>query len=100
MRFPEVERIVMDAVEALVAIGVSRTAAEQASRAAEEIAVMDLIETQADMRLLDLFEHYGSGPLAERKQVCQKTITNHRNAAADRLARKKIGNDLSARLTA
>ena len=99
-RFPEVERIVLDGVEALVAIGVSRDAAEKAARAMEDIAMLDLIETDADRRLLDLFDNYGSAKLAERKGVCQKTITNRRNDAADRLARKKIGNERSDPLAA
>lgn len=100
MRFPEIERIVLDAVEAFVALGVSRLAAEQAAKAAEEIAILDLIETQADRRFLDLFDHYGSAVLAERKEVCQKTVRSHYNDATDRLARKKIGRDSSARVAA
>ncbi len=91
MNFPGVEKIVLDAVDAFVALGVSRSAAEQAARAAEEIVMLDLIETQADVRLLDLFRQYGSAALAERKNVCQRTITNKRNDAAERLARKKYG---------
>lgn len=100
MRFPEIERIVLNAVEELVAVGVSRLAAERAAKAAEEIAMLDVIETQADIRLLDLFDEYGSAALAERKEVCQRTVTNRRNEAADRLARKKIGRFGSAQAAA
>lgn len=98
MRFPEVERVVLDMVEALVSVGVSRFAAEQAAKAAEEVAMLDIIETQADMRLLDLFDQYGSAVLAERREVCQKTVRAHYNEAAGRLARKEIGRNGSARL--
>jgi hypothetical protein len=97
---PAIEQIVLDTVERLVAAGVSRKAAERAMREAEDVAVLDLIETDADRRLLDLFEDYGSAALAERKGVCQRTITNRRNDAAERLARKKIGTAASDPLAA
>jgi hypothetical protein len=100
VRFPEIERIVLDAVEAFVAAGVSRVAAEDAMKGAEFVAMMDVIETQADRRLIDLFDAYGSAVLAERRGVCQRTIANHRREAAERLARKKIGSNGSAPLAA
>lgn len=100
MRFPEIERIVLDAVEALVMAGVSREAASRAMCEAEAVAMLDVIETQADQRLVDLFAEYGSAKLAERKGVCQKTIASRRNAALDRLTRKKIGSLASDPLAA
>jgi hypothetical protein len=99
-RMPEIEEIVLDAVERLVAAGVSRVAAERAMREAEDVAVLDLIETEADRRLLDLFDEYGSAALAERKGLCQKTIANRRRDALERLARKKIGSAASDPLAA
>jgi hypothetical protein len=90
-RFSNLKEWAEDSVERLVAAGVSRTAAERAVKEAEDVAVLDLIETEADRRLLDLFEQYGSAALAERKGLCQKTISNRKNEAAERLARKKIG---------
>jgi hypothetical protein len=100
MRFPEIERIVFDAIEALIAAGVSREAAEKAMGAAEEVAVLDLIESQADRRLVDLFDRYGSAALAARRGVCQRTIANHRREAIERLTRKKIGTAASDPLAA
>ena len=91
MRFPEIEKIVMDAVDAMIAAGVSREAAESAMRDAEFVAMKDLIETQSDRRLLDLFDQYGSAALAERKAVTPRTICNRRKEAAERLYRKQIG---------
>lgn len=97
MRFREIERIVIDAVEAMVAAGVSRPAAEKAMEDAEIVAVMDLIETQADRRLLDLFATVGSQALAQREGVTTKTICNRRRDAVDRLYRKQIGSGIAAR---
>lgn len=96
MRYSEVEKILADAVEALVSVGVSRTAANKAMQDAEVVAVMDLIETQADRRFIDLFETMGSATLAERKGVSPRTICTYRKEALDRLSRKQIGSGASA----
>lgn len=100
MRFAEVERIVLDAVELLVSVGVSREAASLAMKEAEKIAILDLVETAADERFLDLFDKYGSAAAAERKKVSQRTINNYRREALERQARKKIGNAASGSLAA
>lgn len=94
-RFASLKEWAEDSVERLVAAGVSRTAAERAVKEAEDVAVLDLIETEADRRLLDLFDEYGSAALAERKGLCQKTIANRRRDALERLARKKMGSAAS-----
>lgn len=100
MHFPEIERIVLDLVDAFVAAGVSREAAEDAARGAEVVAMLDLIETESDERIVGLFKQYGSAAVAERKRVCQRTATRHYNDALERLARKKIGQDMSEKVDA
>lgn len=91
MKLDDVQRIMRDAVDALIAAGVSRPAAEKAMTDAEVVAVDDLIETQRDRRLLEIFDSIGSARLAERRGESQRTVCRKRQEAADRLYRKQIG---------
>ena len=100
MKLDDVQRIVQDAVEALVAAGVSRAAAEKAMADAELVAVDDMLETQRDRRLLDLFETIGSAKLAERRGESQRTVCRKRQEAAERLYRKQIGQPVSSNVSA
>ncbi len=100
MRYNDVERIIADIVDRLVEVGVSREAAERGAKECEGIAILDLIETAADQRFLDMFRDYGSAVIAERKGVCQRTVMRQRNEAAERIARKKIGRAMSDPLAA
>ena len=73
-----------------MALGVSRPAARKAALDAESVAVADLLETQTDVRLLDLFEQVGCAKLAERDGVNRNTIYARRTLALERLAAKQI----------
>ena len=90
MRFDDIERISVDTEEALVKAGVSRDAARQAVSDMQLVAIRDLVETQGDRRLLDLFDQCGSAVLAERHGVSVRTIYARRQDAIDRLAKKTL----------
>ncbi len=90
MRLDDLARVLRDLEDSLIAIGVSRPAARKAALDAEVVAVADLLETQTDVRLLDLFEEVGCAKLAERDGVNRNTIYARRVQAIERLAAKHI----------
>ncbi len=90
MRLDDLSKVMRDLEEALVSVGVSRSAARKATIDAESVAVGDLLETQTDVRLLDLFEQVGCAKLAERHGVSPRTIYTRREEALGRLQVKKV----------
>lgn len=92
MKFDDIERISGEVEEALVLAGVSRAAARQAVADMQLVAIRDLVETQGDRRLLDLFDQCGSTALAERHGVSVRTMYVRRQEALDRIAKKTVQN--------
>lgn len=90
MRLDELAQALRDFEARLVELGVSRPAALKAAMDAENVAVGDLLETQADLRLLDLFEQVGCATLAERQNVTRNTIYARRTEALARLSVKQV----------
>ncbi len=90
MRLDELAQALRDFEARLVELGVSRQAALKAAMDAENVAVADMLETQADLRLVGLFEEVGCATLAARQGVTRKTIYERRTDALDRLAVKNI----------
>lgn len=95
MRLDELTQALRDFEECLVRLGVSKEGARQAVTDAECVAVRDLVETQADLRLLDLFESIGSQALAQRHGVSPRQVCRNRTAALNRLQQKDIGRSAS-----
>lgn len=95
MRLDELAQALREFEERLVGLGVSRGAARQAISDAECVAVKDLLETQADARLVDLFESIGSAALAKRHGVTPRQVCRNRTAALSRLQQKQIGRVMS-----
>jgi len=89
MRFDDIERISGEVEEALVKAGVSRPAARDAVADMQLAAIRDLVETQGDRRLLNLFDQCGAEVLAERQRVSVRTIYARRQDALNRLAVKQ-----------
>lgn len=90
MRLDELAQALREFEERLVGLGVSREQARRAVMEAETLAVRDLLQTQTDLRLLDLFETIGCAALAEREGVARGTIYSRRTEALGRLAVKNI----------
>ncbi|MGS1076663.1 hypothetical protein [Pseudoxanthomonas beigongshangi] len=90
MRLDDLAKVIRDLEDALVLVGVSRAAAHRAAMDAESVSVADMLETQEDIRLLDLFEKVGCVTLAERQGVSSRTIYNRREEAIERLQLKKV----------
>lgn len=90
MRLDDLAKTLRDLEDCLVALGVSRPAARKAALDAESVAVADLLETQTDVRLLDLFEQIGCAKLAERNGVSPRTIYTRREEALERLQVKQV----------
>jgi hypothetical protein len=90
MRLDELAQALRDFEECLVRLGVSRGAARQVVMDAEYTSVQDLVQTQADVRLLDLFDKVGAVAMAEREGVTRNTIYNRRTEALNRLSVKNV----------
>lgn len=90
MRLDDLAELMRQLEAGLVALGVSREAARQAVMDAEVVAVQDLAETQADVRLLDLFDAIGCAGVAERYRVTPRTIYSRRTEALTRLQLKDV----------
>lgn len=90
MRLDELAQALRDFEARLVELGVSRQAALKAAMDAENVAVADLLETQADLRLVGLFEEVGGTLLAERKGVSRSAIYRDRTDALNRLSAKNV----------
>lgn len=90
MRLDELAQALREFEERLVELGVSREQARCAAMEAETVAVQDLLQTQADLRLLDMFDRVGASAMAEREGVSRNTIYNRRTKALNRLSAKNL----------
>lgn len=90
MRLDELAQALREFEERLVGLGVSREQARCAVMEAETVAVQDLLQTQTDLRLLDLFDKVGASAMAEREGVTRNTIYNRRTEALNRLSVKNV----------
>src|SRR5690606_35505556 len=86
----ELTQALRDFEECLVRLGVSKEGARLAASDAECAAVSDLMVTQKDLRLLDLFESVGGRSLAESKGVSRSEIYRSRTEALNRLSHNNI----------
>lgn len=82
MSYGEVERILVETVEALVAAGACRADVERALKPVELAAVNSIAENRRDQLVLDL--SYSSADLAKRFGCSERTIRNWRQSAIDR----------------
>lgn len=89
MSYTNVERIVRQAVEDLIAAGASREAVERHIRPLEVAAVSSIADNQRDQLMLDL--EYRTADLAVRFGVDERTIRNWRKSAIERKASSSMG---------
>lgn len=82
MSYSEIEQILVETVDRLVAAGASRKLVERAIGPVEVVAVNSVAENKRDQLLLDL--DYSSADLATRFGCSERTIRNWRQDAIDR----------------
>ena len=96
MNYAHLSEFVRDAVDRLVALGVTREVAEREMKGVEWAAVSDLTETNRDDQLLLNFDRYGSHACAERYGVSDRTIRDRRQAALNRKSLRRTASDKAA----
>lgn len=84
MAYAVLADLILDTIEALVRIGVSRKVAESEMRGVEWAAMTDLTEADRDQRLLDLCDRYDTKDIAKRYNKSPRTIRDMRKDALNR----------------
>ncbi len=87
--YTKLSDLVLEFVERLVQIGVSRDVADLELKGVEWAALQDLRQTNRDTQLLLNLERYGTAAMAERHNVAQRTIRDWRTDALNRQSSRR-----------
>ncbi len=84
MNYTQLSDEVLDSIERLVRLGVSRDVATREMKGVEWASIQDINQTNRDSQLLLNLERYGTAAMAERHNVAQRTIRDWRTEALNR----------------
>lgn len=96
MSYTDIQRIIEQAAEQLIAAGVTRSVVETELSNAEAMFVRDVAEAKKDRQFLLELRTIGTQAMAERKGKSDRTIREWRADAIARETERKVGTKVAA----